>query len=204
LSGVPEDARRFSPSVARNRDAICSALVPQLPKTGLVLEIASGSGEHILRLAAVSPAGVTFQPTDPDPMARASIDAWCIQTHAQNIKSALHLDVMDPVWSVPSAAAIICINMIHIAPWPATQALFAGAAAAVHARGFVYLYGPFRRAGQHTSAGNESFDGDLRSQNAAWGVRDIEDVRAVAAANGFADLTVETMPANNLSLFFRR
>jgi hypothetical protein len=198
-----EDARRFAPAVARNKAAITEVLARYLPPSGLVLEIASGSGEHAVHFADTFPA-LVFQPTDPSEEARASIAAWHQETALPNMRAPLALDVTDTPWPINHADAVTCINMIHIAPWEATLGLMAGAARIIPPGGFLFLYGPYKRAGAHTAPSNAEFDASLRAQDARWGVRDLEAVTDTARAAGFAAPLVETMPANNLSLIFRR
>jgi SAM-dependent methyltransferase len=200
---MSEDARRFAPAVARNKDAITEALARHLPATGLVLEIASGSGEHALHFAAHFPA-LTFQPTDPDAAALASIAAWRAEAQLANLLPPLALDVMADAWPVPKADAVLCINMIHIAPWEATAELMRGAARVLPRDGVLFLYGPFKQDGQHTAPSNAEFDASLRAQDARWGVRDLEAAAEIASAAGFAAPVVEEMPANNLFVIFRR
>jgi SAM-dependent methyltransferase len=199
-----DDTRRFAPAAARNRDPIRDLLLPALPARGLVLEIASGSGEHTMHIASASPPDLTFQPSDPDPSALASIDAWLTHLGLGNVRPALALDASSESWPVAQADTIICINMIHIAPWKAAEGLMRGARRLLPAGGLLYLYGPFRRDGHHTSPGNAAFDLSLRAENPDWGVRDFESVSALATANGFGAPAITQMPANNLSLFFRR
>lgn len=201
---MTNDARRTAPAAARNRDPILEVLRRHLPQRGLVLEIASGSGEHVVHFARLLQSGLDFQPTDPDAMALASIDAWVQAAGLTTVRSALALDAASVDWPVRRADAVICINMIHIAPWPATIGLVNGAARVLPTGGLLYLYGPYRRGGRHTAPSNEHFDQDLRAQNGAWGVRNLEDVAALAAAAGFGPATIEEMPANNLSVLFRR
>ena len=198
-----DDARNFAPSAARNRDAILKVLSPRLPKQGCVLEIASGSGEHTMHFAAAHP-GLTFQPSDPDPGARASIDAWIRHLGLANVAPAIELDVINSISLGIDVHAVICINMIHIAPWEATIGLMRTAASLLPTGGLLYTYGPYRRNGEHTAPSNAAFDADLRARNSAWGVRDLEAVVELAGEHGFSDPEIETMPANNLSLFFRR
>jgi len=198
---APTDARRFSPSAARNRDPILQALRPRLPAAGLVLEVAGGTGEHCAHLAAALP-GLRFQPTDPDPDALASMDAWC--GGLPNVRPALALDAAAADWPVTAADAVLCINMIHIAPWEAAVGLVAGAARVLEPGGMLALYGPYMRGGQHTGPGNVAFDADLRVRNSAWGVRALEEMAALAAAAGFEMPEVIGMPADNLVLVFRR
>ena len=200
---MSEDARRFAPAVARNKAAITEALARHLPAAGLVLEIASGSGEHALHFAADFPA-LSFQPTDPDAAALDSIAAWQAEAQLPNLLLPLMLDVMADAWPVQKADAVLCINMIHIAPWEATAALIRGAARVLPRDGALFLYGPFMRGGQHTAHSNAEFDAGLRAQDAQWGVRDLGAVAEIASAAGFAAPVVEEMPANNLSVIFRR
>lgn len=197
------DPRRFAPAAARNRDAILDALRRHLPASGLVLELASGSGEHAIHFAAALP-GLTFQPSDPLPEARASIDAWATETGLPNIRPALAIDATAPGWPVTAADAVVCINMIHISPWAATEGLMRGAAAILPPGAPLVLYGPYRRGGAHTAPSNAAFDADLRARDPAWGVRDLEAVAALAAEHGFGPPAVAEMPANNLTVTFRR
>jgi SAM-dependent methyltransferase len=200
---MEEDARRYAPSVARNKDAIAGVLARYLPSSGLVLEIASGSGEHAVHFASTFPA-LVFQPTDPSEEARASIAAWRQEAALPNMRAPLALDVTAAPWPINYADAVTCINMIHIAPWEATLGLVAGAARIIPPGGLLFLYGPYKRAGQHTAPSNADFDASLRERDAQWGVRDLETVAAEATAMGFAAPMIEAMPANNLSLIFRR
>jgi hypothetical protein len=199
-----DDARRYAPAVARNREPILEVLRPYLPSRGLVLEVASGTGEHVTHFAKESDADLIFQPSDPDRGARASIDAWTAALGLRNIKQAIALDAASEVWPIACSDSVLCINMIHITPWAATVGLMRGAAAVLPPGGLLYIYGPFRRAGRHTAPSNEAFDRDLRTRDPAWGVRDIEAVAALAEAHGFAEPLVKEMPANNLSLIFQR
>jgi len=200
---MEEDARRYAPSVARNKDAIAGVLARYLPSSGLVLEIASGSGEHAVHFASTFPA-LVFQPTDPSEEARASIAAWRQEAALPNMRAPLALDVTAAPWPINYADAVTCINMIHIAPWEATLGLVAGAARIIPPGGLLFLYGPYKRAGQHTAPSNADFDASLRERDTRWGVRDLETVAAEATAMGFAAPMIEAMPANNLSLIFRR
>jgi SAM-dependent methyltransferase len=197
------DPRIYRPHVARNREPILDLLRRLLPRGGLVLEIASGSGEHAAYFAASLPA-VSWQPTDCDAAALASIAAHRDATDTPNLLPPLQLDVMAPQWPLERADALVCINMIHISPWAATEALIAGASRLLRDGGVVYLYGPYRIGGRHTAPSNREFDAWLRAQNAQWGVRDMADVVALAARHGFALQETVPMPANNLSIVFRR
>jgi SAM-dependent methyltransferase len=199
---MTSDARLFAPAVARNRDPLLAVLRPRLPRAGLVLEIASGTGEHLAALAALTP-DLAFQPTDPDPAARASANAWARHLAAGNMRPALPLDAAAPeTWPVAAADAILCVNMIHIAPWAATLGLLRGAARLLPPGAPLFLYGPFRRGGAHTAPSNAAFDESLRARDPAWGVRDLEAV--AAAAEGFGPPELIPMPANNLTVVFRR
>lgn len=198
------ERRRHSPAAERNRDPILNALRPYLPAEGLVLEIASGSGQHAGHFAPALPDGVRWQPSDPDPEARASVAAWCGSV-ANIALPALALDVTTSDWHHALGAGrvrlIVCINMIHIAPWAAAEGLLRGAAALDAP---VFLYGPFKRGGRHTSPSNAAFDASLRAQDPAWGVRDLDDVAALARSAGFVAPSATEMPANNLSVYFGR
>ena len=197
------DPRRFAPAVARNRDPLLDAIRRHLPATGLVLEVASGSGEHAVHFAAAL-QDLDFQPSDPEAAARASIDAWVAASGLANIRPALALDAAAAAWPVAAADAVVCINMIHIAPWAAAEGLVRGAASILPPGGPLILYGPYRRGGAHTAPSNAAFDADLRARDPAWGVRDLESVAAIAAAQGFGPASVTEMPANNLTVVFRR
>ena len=199
-----DDPRLYAPAATRNRQPIHEVLRSQLPDRGLILEIASGSGEHVVFLAERSAPELVFQPSDPDAAARASIDAWARKSQLTNVRPAIELDATSAVWPIGHADAVLCINMIHIAPWEATLGLMAGAARILPADGMLYLYGPFRRDGANTAPSNAAFDMDLRNRNPAWGVRDLETVANVADACGFAPPLVQNMPTNNLSVIFRR
>ena len=197
------DRRLHAPATVRNRDAILAVLRAHLPARGLVLELASGSGEHAAHFAAALP-DLVFQPSDPDDAARASIDAWAAAAGSANLRPALALDATAARWPIAAADAVLCINMIHIAPWRAAEGLIAGAARVLSRGGVLYLYGPFKRDGAHTAPSNQAFDASLRGQNPEWGVRDLEAVAALAARAGFAPPQIVPMPANNLSVIFGR
>lgn len=191
--------RRHAPATARNRAPILDVLRPHLPPRGLVLEVASGSGEHTAHFAQAMP-GLTFQPSDPDPAARASIDAWA--EDFTNVRPAMTLDAAAEQWPVEQADAVVCINMIHIAPWQAAIGLIRGAARVLPPNGTLFLYGPYFRPGVATAPGNIAFDRDLRACNANWGLRNLDAVTALARDHGFSPPHVVEMPANNLSLIF--
>jgi SAM-dependent methyltransferase len=197
------DPRRSAPAALRNREPILALLRRHLPARGTVLEVASGSGEHVVHFAAALPH-LTFQPSDPEPAARASVDGWVAASGLANVLPALELDAAAESWPVPRADAVLCINMVHIAPWRAAEGLVQGASRLLGPEGVLFLYGPYRRGGVHTAPSNAAFDADLRAHNPDWGLRNLEQVEEIAAACGFATATVEPMPANNLSLVFRR
>lgn len=187
------------PATGRNSEAILGVLRGVLPPEGLVLEIASGSGQHTAAFAPALPQ-LRFQPTDLEPPHLASIDAWCAEL--PNVAPAQRLDVVAP-WPVQRADAVLCINMVHISPWRCTEALLAGAAAVLPAGGPLFLYGPFQRDGAHTSPSNARFHASLQSRDPSWGVRDLGAVIAAAAQAGLAHTETLEMPANNLSVVFR-
>ncbi|BBU27611.1 SAM-dependent methyltransferase [Burkholderia sp. THE68] len=195
--------RRRAPAAERNRDAILSVLARVLPSSGVVLEIASGTGQHAAHCAAALP-GIVWQPSDPDANARASIAAWRAHSALANLNAPLALDVLDDDWGIANAAAIVCINMIHIAPWEAAEALFRGARARLSAGGVLYLYGPYRRNGAHTAPSNEAFDEQLRANDPRWGVRDMEAVEKLGEKAGFTLVETVAMPANNFSVVFEK
>jgi SAM-dependent methyltransferase len=197
------DRRLEYPATARNRDAILDVLRSVLPASGLVLEVASGSGEHVVHFARAFP-DLTFQPSDPEDAALQSIAAWSQNSGLKNIRPPAMLDAASAQWPVNAADAILCINMIHIAPWRASEGLFRGAARLLRAGAPLYLYGPYRRADVVTVPSNEAFDESLRSRNPEWGLRDLEAVAALAQDNGFSGPAITEMPANNLSVVFRR
>jgi len=190
--------KQSAPATARNREPIREVLATVLPASGVVLEIASGTGEHGVHMARSFPA-IDWQPTDLDDSALASIAAWRDEAALPNLRAPLRLDVRDATW--PSANAIVCINMIHISPWEATLALFAGAARTLAPGELLFTYGPYRFDGQ-TAPSNEDFDRSLKSRDPRRGVRDVTDLRA--AAVGFTFVQAIAMPANNHSLVFRR
>lgn len=190
-----------SPAAERNKAPILDAIRSRLPSAGVVLEIASGTGQHAVYFARALPA-LVWQPTDADDQLRAAAADRIRAAGLSNVRAPLRLDVLAPDWPAVDADAIVCINMIHIAPWPATDALLAGAARLLKAGAPLFLYGPYKRGGRHTAPSNEAFDQSLRARNPAWGVRDLEDVERRAERHGFALVEVTTMPANNLTVAF--
>jgi SAM-dependent methyltransferase len=197
------DPRVYRPHVARNREPILAVLRRVLPARGLVLEIASGSGEHAAYFAKELP-GLTWQASDPDSEALASIAAHRADAALPNLSAPLHLDVTAKNWPVGRADVVMCNNMIHISPWAATEGLIAGAERVLAAGGILFLYGPYKISGRHTAPTNQAFDEDLRRRDPEWGIRDLADVTALAQHHGFAAPETIEMPANNLSVIFRR
>lgn len=197
------DHRRSAPHVARNARPIADVLKDVLPERGLVLEVASGSGEHILHFARTFPK-LLWQPSDPEPAALRSIEAWRAEAGLFNLLPAVSLDARAADWAVPQADAILCINMIHISPLTATSGLMRGAGRLLAAGSPLYLYGAYRQAGVETAPSNEAFDESLRNRNPDWGLRDLDAVVAEGEANGFALESVTPMPANNLSVVLRK
>jgi SAM-dependent methyltransferase len=196
-------AARTTPAAARNRDPILQVLRDRLPQPALVLEIASGTGEHAAWFSSALPA-VTWQPTDLDAEALESIAAWRDSAALPNVLPPLLLDASAETWPVARADAVVAINMVHITPWTATQGLIAGAARVLTSDGLLFLYGPFRERGMHTAAGNAAFDADLRARNPSWGVRDLDEITALAGQHGLKTRERIEMPASNLSVVFRR
>ncbi len=174
-----------------------------LPSAGQVLEVASGTGEHAVHFARTFPH-LDWQPSDPDEAALRSIQAWRAQVGLPNLRAPIRLDVRDEDWPTARADAILCINMVHISPWAATQALMKGARRQLPGGGLLYLYGPYRRAGIPTAPSNEAFDLSLKARDPSWGLRSLEEVVERAAACDLELDRVVEMPANNLSVLFRR
>jgi SAM-dependent methyltransferase len=187
----------------RNRGPILEVLRRVLPREGVVVEVASGTGQHAAFFASAL-SHLAWQPTDLDPRHLESIRAWSRVAAAPNLAPPLLLDVEADPWPVSRADAIVNINMIHIAPWSACEALMRGAGRLLRAGGVLYMYGPFKRDGQHTADSNARFDERLRSEDPSWGVRDMSDVVRAAATNDLQLTEVVPMPANNHSLVFRK
>jgi cyclopropane fatty-acyl-phospholipid synthase-like methyltransferase len=198
------DARRSSPSTARNRERILAVLAQHFPERARVLEIASGAGEHAVFFARALP-GLTWQPSEPDEASRESIAAWIAHEKLANVLAPIAIDVTALDWPVAGPFdALVAINMIHISPWAATEGLMRGAGALLAPGGVLFVYGPYKRDGAHTAPSNEAFDATLRTRNPEWGVRDLEQVVAAANANGLALREAVEMPANNLSVIFAK
>ncbi len=200
---APSDLRRSAPAALRNRDPILDVLRSVLPSTGLVLEVASGSGEHVVHFARHLP-DLDWQPSDPSPAARESIAAWVDAEGLDNVRPPLELDAARLPWPVQQAGAIVCINMVHISPWEATIGLLGGAKEILPSGGTLFLYGPFRRPDRPLEPSNEAFDQDLQARDPRWGLRDLDAVIACATENDLAFERIVEMPANNLSVIFRR
>lgn len=198
-----EVEKRHAPATVRNRDAIADVLEKVLPPTGKVLEVASGTGEHIVHFAQRFPQ-LVWQPSDYSGAALPSIAAWVAETGVTNVQPAVQLDACLPDWPVRQADAILCINMIHIAPWAATMGLMAGAGRLLQAGAPLYLYGPYLRDGVETAPSNLAFDQSLKERDPDWGLRDLSAVIALAAEHGLHIDQVIEMPANNLSVIFRK
>jgi hypothetical protein len=197
------DHRRSAPHVARNAEPIADVLREILPERGLVLEVASGTGEHVLHFARGFPS-LAWQPSDPDPAALASIEAWRIAAGSTNLLPPVALDARAPDWPIVAADALMCINMVHISPWAATVGLMRGAGRLLAPGAPLYLYGAYRQAGVATAPSNLAFDQSLKARDPEWGVRDLEDVVAEAEMNNLRLDRVVPMPANNLSVVFRK
>ena len=197
------DPRRHAPATLRNRQAIAEQLQTALPAEGRVLEIASGTGEHASFFAALFPQ-LDWQPSDPDAVLRQSILAYGEDSGLANLASPIDLDVTQRPWPVDPVVAILCVNLLHIAPWTVTEALMAGAGEMLPPGAPLMIYGPFMREGRHTAESNAAFDRGLRMDTPAWGVREMEAVEDLARQNGLALADVAAMPANNFFLRFEK
>ena len=197
----------FSPSVARNRFPIREVFLKHMPRSGKALEIGGGTGEHAAHLAAALP-DLRWTTGDPDPGARRSIAAWIADADLPNLSGPHAADVTAAAWGVEDGApfdALVSINMIHIAPFAAAEGLFAGAGRLLAKGGKLFLYGPFSREGVHTAPSNEAFDASLKMRNPDWGVRDLEhDIAPLAHKHALSLETIVEMPANNISVIFRK
>ncbi|WP_432815214.1 DUF938 domain-containing protein [Sphingorhabdus sp.] len=198
---VGAKVKRHAPATERNRDVIAQTLACVLPTEGLVLEVASGTGEHVVHFAKMFPA-LTWQPSDPDPIALASINAWRADSKVPNVRPAMLLDASAD-WPIAQADAVVCINMTHISPWAATVGLLRNAARLLPQSAVLFIYGPYNQRDVPLADSNAAFDAALRQQNALWGLRFVEDIAAEANVSGLHLDSVIDMPANNLSLIFR-
>jgi len=192
----------FSAPAERNRQPILEILQRVLPEQGHGLEIASGTGQHVVHFARGLP-GWRWQPSDPDPDQRRSTTARIAQAGLPNILEPLDLDVLQP-WATLPVDGVIVANLLHISAPETLPALFEGAEAVLRPGGIMHVYGPFKRNGAHTSDSNAAFEASLRKRNPAWGIRDLERVIQIAAKNGLLNLEINEMPANNFSLVFER
>ena len=195
------DVKRHAPATERNRDVIAETLARLLPAEGLVLEVASGTGEHAVHFARLFPA-LTWQPSDPDPIALASINAWRADSNVPNMRPAMLLDASAD-WPIMQADAVVCINMTHISPWAATVGLLRNAARLLPPSAVLFIYGPYNQRDVPLAQSNAAFDASLRQQNAEWGLRYVDDIAEEAYKSGLHLDSVIAMPANNLSLIFR-
>lgn len=193
--------RRHAPATLRNRESIAVVLARHLPQSGLVVEIASGSGEHIAYFAPFL-SHLSWQPSDADPHALASIRGWT--DRIVNVLPPVVLDAAAPSWPIAQADAVLCCNMVHIAPWQAAIGLFAGAGRVLPPGGPLILYGPFIEDDVPTADSNIAFDESLRARDSSWGLRNVAALDELAWAHGLARVDRMTMPANNLSLVWRR
>jgi hypothetical protein len=198
-----DGAKRHAPATLRNRDAIADVLAKELPAHGTVVEIASGSGEHALYFAERF-ADLDWQPSDPDPEALASIEAYSAEYGGKNLQRPIILDACVEGWPLDSAAAIVCINMVHISPWEATIGLFKGAQKMLESGAPLILYGPYFEVDVQTAASNVDFDINLKSRDPRWGIREVQDIDKLAQSAGFQRTKRYPMPANNLMLVYRR
>lgn len=195
-------ARRMAPAVARNRAPIAAVLDRWLPDSGLVLEIASGTGEHARAFAERFP-NLEWQPSDPDPAALLSIAAWRDDGPA-NLRAPLRLDAAERPWPVERANAVLCINMVHISPWASALGLLDGAARLLSKGAPLILYGPWLVEGEAPAPSNLAFDESLKARDPRWGLRQLTDFRRAAADRGLVYAERVDMPANNLMLRFDR
>jgi len=197
------DGRWRAPSAERNRDPILAVLAPRLPARGLVLEIGSGTGQHVVHFARALPA-LTWQPTERDAPMLRSIEAWCAHAALPNVRAPVVLDIESPAWPIDAADAVVCINVVHVSPWSTVPALLAGCARILAPGGPLFLYGPYARGGRHTAPSNAQFDAQLRAHDPGWGVRDTDDLAAEALRVGLRVTEVIEMPANNFVLVLRK
>ena len=204
LTGGHADGRLVAPAAERNEQPIIDALTPRLAgRDGLVLEIGSGTGQHAAAWAGAFPS-LDWQPSDPFDSHLDSIRAWIAHAGHRNLRAPIWLDAAEPWPAFEPLAGVISVNVIHIAPWVVTKGIFSGAAQALAHGGLLIFYGPFKEGGVHTGEGNAAFDERLRADDPAWGIRDLDDLAATAAANGFSAPEVVVMPANNRLVLFTK
>ena len=200
-----------APAFHRNHDAIWSAIGPFLSvQSGDVLELGSGTGQHVTTFAALTPQ-LTWWPSDIYPSHLSSIEAWRRHTGLRNVRAPQRIDLIDPIWTYSTGSessdqltAMLCINVLHISPWAVAQNLFAGAGRFLSGGGRLFVYGPFKRDGEHTAPSNAAFDDSLRAEHPEWGVRDVTDLNTLARDAELGAATITPMPANNLVLAFTR
>jgi SAM-dependent methyltransferase len=206
------DGRLDGPAFHRNHDAIWAVLAPYLQgQTGDALEVGSGTGQHVVEFARRTPE-LVWWPSDPSEKHLASIRAWRRHASLPNLRPPQYIDLSDPNWKLDGydlqaaggLAAIVCINVLHIAPWRVSEGLIGGAGRSMRPGGRLFVYGAFMREGKHTAASNAAFDRSLRAENAEWGVRDVADLNKLATRNGLKDAETVPMPSNNLILIFER
>lgn len=195
--------RRSAPAALRNREPIAEVLSEWLPPSGLVLEIASGTGEHAVFFAERFP-GLEWQPSDIHPAALASIEAWRTASGLPNLRAPLILDASLTNWPIRRADAVVSINMVHISPWASSLGLIRGAARLLAAGAPLIMYGPWLKDDVQTAPSNLEFDADLKRRDPEWGLRQVEDFAAAAADAGLALVETHLMPANNMMLLLRR
>ena len=195
--------KRHAPATARNSEPLADVLAGELPNEGLVLEIASGTGEHAVFMARRFPA-LDWQPSDCATDALHSVDAWAQEAGLANLRPAIALDAAAGDWPVESAAAVLCVNMVHISPWQATVGLFEGAGRVLASGAPLLLYGPFVEDDVETAPSNLAFDDSLKARDPAWGLRQVGELDGLARANRLSRAARHIMPANNLVLVYRR
>jgi len=206
LGQAPEEGRLDAPAFHRNHDAIWGAIAEFLATAhGDVLEVGSGTGQHAAEFAPRAPQ-LTWWPSDVLPSHLASIEGWRRKAGLANLREPQRIDLADPAWTWrgDTLTAILCINTLHISPWRVSQNLMAGAGRLLRPGGRLFIYGPFKRGGAHTAPSNAAFDATLRAENPGWGVRDVDDLSALAQAAGLTPPDISAMPANNLVLAFTR
>ena len=198
-----EGSKRSAAAALRNREPIAAVLRDWLPPSGLVLEIASGTGEHAAHFARAFPV-LEWQPSDVEPVALASIEVWRKDSGLPNLRPPVALDASSRDWPIASADAVLSINMVHISPWASALGLIAGSARILQSGGALILYGPWKKSGVETAPSNLAFDADLKRRNPEWGLRLVEDFAAAAEKTGLALQDQREMPANNRMLLLRK
>jgi hypothetical protein len=210
-SAATPEGRLNAPAFQRNHEAIWSAIAPFLSaQAGDVLELGSGTGQHVTTFAARTPQ-LAWWPSDIYPSHLASIEAWRQYTGLTNVRAPQRIDLTDAAWTWaadeqtgPLLSAMLCINVLHISPWTVAQNLIAGAGRYLRDGGKLFVYGPFKRGGEHTASSNAAFDQSLRAENPEWGVRDVADLTILAQNAGLTAAEITPTPANNLVLAFAR